>query len=87
MVNQIVEHNIQRMNIQEEKEEQKIWVYENPFDYHYGRNVGMLIRLLREEFKKQHDRDANPKEVVEIMYILSQNTWKIRQALAIFKNK
>ena len=84
-VNQFVEHNIQRMNVEDDEKEKKVWGYEHSFDYHYGRSIGMLIRMLREEFRTIHEREANPKEVIEIAICLQQHTWKIKQSLALFK--
>ena len=84
-VNQFVEHNIQRMNVENEEDAKKVWGYEHSFDYHYGRSVGMLIRILREEFRIIHGREAEPNETIEILTHLQQNTWKIKQGLALFK--
>ncbi|GEM_PF-3802623 len=85
IINQMIEHNLQRMNVQDDLEEKKVWKYENSFDYHYGRTIGLLTRVCREEFEKLNKRPARPEEVLEIVKILEENAVRIRQALAIFK--
>ena len=81
----MIQHNLQRMNVQDDEREKATWKYEHSFDYHYGRTMGMLILITRSEFEKFYGKPATDPEVMDIIAFLDTNSIKIRQALAYLK--
>jgi len=85
-IEEMAEQNLQRANVQDDSEEKRVWKYEHSFDYHYGRTNGMLIRMLRDEFEKFHQRNPTEAETYEIIKIMDENSYKIRHSLAYLKD-
>lgn len=84
-VNQMIEHNIQRMNVEDDKNEKEVWKYENSFDYHYGRTIGMLTREFHWQFLAKYEKQPDQEQQIAISTFLHKKSDKIRQALSIYK--